>query len=135
MLATLGFPSQYILVGEYSSWGCLVLPEDNFVSVLCLIYASEWLFEFCVCFPLWQYVQPPKLSRVTLFFFFFWERRGGSRWLHWISGSREGLLIVWEGYLTLDVAGSCQGVIALNMEDGTLHRFRAASTILATGVL
>lgn len=31
--------------------------------------------------------------------------------------------------------GTCQGVIALNMEDGTLHRFRAASTILATGVL
>lgn len=30
--------------------------------------------------------------------------------------------------------GSCQGVIALNMEDGTLHRFRAGSTILATGV-
>ncbi|KAL6555680.1 Succinate dehydrogenase [ubiquinone] flavoprotein subunit 1, mitochondrial [Orobanche hederae] len=28
---------------------------------------------------------------------------------------------------------SCQGVVALNMEDGTLHRFRAASTILATG--
>ena len=31
-------------------------------------------------------------------------------------------------------AGSCQGVIALNMEDGTLHRFRSAQTILATGV-
>ena len=28
----------------------------------------------------------------------------------------------------------CQGVISLNMEDGTLHRFKAASTILATGV-
>ncbi|KAH0900362.1 hypothetical protein HID58_049930 [Brassica napus] len=28
---------------------------------------------------------------------------------------------------------SCQGVIALNMEDGTLHRFRSAQTILATG--
>lgn len=31
-------------------------------------------------------------------------------------------------------SGTCQGVIALNMEDGTLHRIRAASTILATGV-
>lgn len=30
--------------------------------------------------------------------------------------------------------GACQGVIALNMEDGTLHRFHAANTILATGV-
>ncbi|KAB1226308.1 Succinate dehydrogenase [ubiquinone] flavoprotein subunit 1, mitochondrial [Morella rubra] len=40
-------------------------------------------------------------------------------------------------YFALDLLmnsdGSCQGVIALNMEDGTLHRFRAGSTILATG--
>ncbi|KAJ0888760.1 putative succinate dehydrogenase (quinone) [Helianthus annuus] len=40
-------------------------------------------------------------------------------------------------YFALDLImgsdGSCQGVIALNMEDGTLHRFRASSTILATG--
>ncbi|MBA0707015.1 hypothetical protein Gotri_023571 [Gossypium trilobum] len=40
-------------------------------------------------------------------------------------------------YFALDLLmnsdGSCQGVIALNMEDGTLHRFCAASTILATG--
>ncbi|KAF9609824.1 hypothetical protein IFM89_018766 [Coptis chinensis] len=35
--------------------------------------------------------------------------------------------------LIMDSSGTCQGVIALNMEDGTLHRFRAASTILATG--
>ncbi|GAA0186973.1 dehydrogenase [Lithospermum erythrorhizon] len=33
----------------------------------------------------------------------------------------------------MDSDGSCQGVIALNMEDGTLHRFHAGSTILATG--
>ncbi|KAE9612988.1 putative succinate dehydrogenase (quinone) [Lupinus albus] len=31
--------------------------------------------------------------------------------------------------------GTCQGEIVLNMEDGTLHRFQAASTILATGDL
>uniref|UniRef100_A5BGN3 Succinate dehydrogenase [ubiquinone] flavoprotein subunit, mitochondrial n=1 Tax=Vitis vinifera TaxID=29760 RepID=A5BGN3_VITVI len=35
--------------------------------------------------------------------------------------------------LLMDNDGACQGVIALNMEDGTLHRFQAASTILATG--
>ncbi|KAF6166635.1 hypothetical protein GIB67_005497 [Kingdonia uniflora] len=35
--------------------------------------------------------------------------------------------------LIMDSEGTCQGVIALNMEDGTLHRFHAASTILATG--
>ncbi|KAK2660105.1 hypothetical protein Ddye_006638 [Dipteronia dyeriana] len=35
----------------------------------------------------------------------------------------------------MQYAGSCQGVIPLNMENGTLHRFQAASTILATGVL
>ncbi|PKA65991.1 Succinate dehydrogenase [ubiquinone] flavoprotein subunit, mitochondrial [Apostasia shenzhenica] len=35
--------------------------------------------------------------------------------------------------LLMDNSGTCQGVIALNMEDGTLHRFCAKSTILATG--
>jgi succinate dehydrogenase (ubiquinone) flavoprotein subunit len=35
--------------------------------------------------------------------------------------------------LIMDSEGNCQGVIALNMEDGTLHRFRATNTILATG--
>ncbi|RLN39564.1 hypothetical protein C2845_PM01G26480 [Panicum miliaceum] len=35
--------------------------------------------------------------------------------------------------LLIDNEGTCQGVIALNMEDGTLHRFRASNTILATG--
>ncbi|RRT76527.1 hypothetical protein B296_00029916 [Ensete ventricosum] len=35
--------------------------------------------------------------------------------------------------LLMDKSGACQGVIALNMEDGTLHRFCAANTILATG--
>jgi len=27
----------------------------------------------------------------------------------------------------------CVGVIAINLEDGTLHRFRANNTVLATG--
>ncbi|KAG9145257.1 hypothetical protein Leryth_008208 [Lithospermum erythrorhizon] len=36
--------------------------------------------------------------------------------------------------LSLILISSCQGVIALNMEDGTLHRFHAGSTILATGM-
>ena len=31
------------------------------------------------------------------------------------------------------VTGACRGVLALNMEDGSLHRFRAANTVLATG--
>ncbi|MCL7038033.1 hypothetical protein MKW94_010521, partial [Papaver nudicaule] len=35
--------------------------------------------------------------------------------------------------LIMDTTGACQGIIALNMDRGTLHRFRAASTILATG--
>lgn len=29
--------------------------------------------------------------------------------------------------------GECKGVIALNMKDGTLHRFRSHKTVLATG--
>ncbi|MEH3107607.1 MAG: succinate dehydrogenase flavoprotein subunit [Sphingomonas fennica] len=39
-------------------------------------------------------------------------------------------------YFALDLImkdGVCQGVIALCMEDGTIHRFRSHSTVLATG--
>jgi len=31
------------------------------------------------------------------------------------------------------LAGKCVGVVALNMEDGTIHRFRSHKTVLATG--
>ena len=33
----------------------------------------------------------------------------------------------------MDNDGSCRGIMALCMEDGTLHRIRAHETILATG--
>ncbi|KAF8568496.1 hypothetical protein P879_04805 [Paragonimus westermani] len=39
-------------------------------------------------------------------------------------------------YFALDLlmeSGTCRGVLALCLEDGTLHRFRAKNTILATG--
>ena len=40
-------------------------------------------------------------------------------------------------YFALDLLmaedGSCRGVLAINLEDGTLHRFRAQATVLATG--
>jgi len=29
--------------------------------------------------------------------------------------------------------GECRGVIALCIEDGTIHRFRAKNTVIATG--
>src|SRR6478609_7304916 len=35
--------------------------------------------------------------------------------------------------LIMDDQGTCRGVIALKLDDGTLHRFRAQSVILATG--
>lgn len=35
--------------------------------------------------------------------------------------------------LIMDRDGACRGIIALNLEDGTLHRFRSKKTILATG--
>jgi succinate dehydrogenase / fumarate reductase flavoprotein subunit len=35
--------------------------------------------------------------------------------------------------LLMDDEGACRGVLAWNMEDGTLHRFRAHCTVLATG--
>ena len=39
-------------------------------------------------------------------------------------------------YFALDLImenGACRGIMAMNMEDGTIHRFRAHQTILATG--
>ena len=39
-------------------------------------------------------------------------------------------------YFAIDLImedGACRGVVALSMEDGTLHRFRAHKTVLATG--
>jgi succinate dehydrogenase / fumarate reductase flavoprotein subunit len=33
----------------------------------------------------------------------------------------------------MDDEGACRGVIAMNMEDGSIHRFRSKRTILATG--
>merc|ERR1719171_1261793 len=35
--------------------------------------------------------------------------------------------------LIMNDEGDCVGVMCINMEDGTLHRFRAANTVLATG--
>jgi succinate dehydrogenase / fumarate reductase, flavoprotein subunit len=35
--------------------------------------------------------------------------------------------------LLMDAEGACRGLLAWNMEDGTLHRFRAHRTVLATG--
>ena len=35
--------------------------------------------------------------------------------------------------LIMDDEGRCRGVVALNLDDGTIHRFRAQTTILATG--
>ncbi len=35
--------------------------------------------------------------------------------------------------LMMDAGGACIGVVALNMDDGSLHRFRGHQTVLATG--
>ena len=35
--------------------------------------------------------------------------------------------------LVVDEAGACRGVVAWNLEDGTIHRFRAQMTVIATG--
>jgi succinate dehydrogenase / fumarate reductase flavoprotein subunit len=35
--------------------------------------------------------------------------------------------------LILDEAGACRGVVAWNLDDGTIHRFSAKMTVLATG--
>ena len=35
--------------------------------------------------------------------------------------------------LIMDKNGACKGLIAISLEDGKLHRFRAHKTVLATG--
>ncbi len=35
--------------------------------------------------------------------------------------------------LLMDEDGACRGMVAWNLEDGTMHRFRAHRTVLATG--
>ena len=35
--------------------------------------------------------------------------------------------------LIMDEDGSCRGVMAWNLDDGTIHRFRAHQTVVATG--
>src|ERR1700722_18122299 len=35
--------------------------------------------------------------------------------------------------LIMDADGACRGVVAINLDDGTLHRFRGDITVLATG--
>ncbi len=64
--------------------------------------------------------------------------RTGHAMLHTLYGqslrhSAEFYIEYFAIDLIMDSEGACRGVIALCMEDGTLHRFRAKKTILATG--
>lgn len=86
-------------------WDCLLL----------LFYAADTIFSNVVPFLVF-----------CLFFLCVIEQE---KWLYIYMY----LLIIRQCFNNY-VSGACQGVIALNMEDGTLHRFCAANTILATGV-
>src|SRR5213079_1696603 len=64
--------------------------------------------------------------------------RTGHAMLHTLYGqalrhSAEFYIEYFAIDLIMDDEGTCRGVIALSLEDGTLHRFRAQTTILATG--
>src|SRR3974390_1971541 len=64
--------------------------------------------------------------------------RTGHAMLHTMYGqalrhSAEFFIEFFAIDLIMDDQGACRGVIALKLEDGTLHRFRAQTTILATG--
>src|SRR6188474_3480441 len=64
--------------------------------------------------------------------------RTGHAMLHTLYGqslrhSAEFFIEYFAIDLIMDADGVCRGVVALCMEDGTLHRFRAKKTILATG--
>ncbi len=64
--------------------------------------------------------------------------RTGHAMLHSLYGqalkhSAEFFIEYFAIDLIMDQDGVCRGIIALNLDDGTLHRFRAKKTILATG--
>ncbi len=64
--------------------------------------------------------------------------RTGHAMLHTMYGqalrhSAEFFIEFFAIDLIMDDQGTCRGVVALKLDDGTLHRFRAQTTILATG--
>src|SRR5687768_5206864 len=64
--------------------------------------------------------------------------RTGHAMLHTMYGqalrhSAEFFIEFFAIDLIMDQEGACRGVIALKLDDGTLHRFRAQTVILATG--
>jgi len=64
--------------------------------------------------------------------------RTGHAMLHTLYGqslrhSAEFFIEFFALDLLMDEEGACRGLIAMNLEDGTIHRFRAKKTILATG--
>jgi succinate dehydrogenase / fumarate reductase flavoprotein subunit len=64
--------------------------------------------------------------------------RTGHAMLHTLYGqslrhSAEFFVEYFALDLIMDQDGACRGVMALNLDDGTVHRFRAKKTILATG--
>ena len=64
--------------------------------------------------------------------------RTGHAMLHTLYGqslrySAEFFVEYFAIDLIMDQDGACRGIIALNLEDGSLHRFRSKKTVLATG--
>ncbi len=64
--------------------------------------------------------------------------RTGHAMLHTLYGqslrhSAEFFIEFFALDLMMDAEGACRGVIAMKIEDGSIHRFRAKKTILATG--
>src|SRR5205809_7410756 len=64
--------------------------------------------------------------------------RTGHAMLHTLYGqslrhSAEFFIEYFAIDLIMDRDGACRGVIALSLEDGSIHQFRAKKTILATG--
>ena len=64
--------------------------------------------------------------------------RTGHAMLHTLYGqslrhSAEFFIEYFAIDLIMDSEGACRGVVALNLDDGAVHRFRAKKTILATG--
>src|SRR5438045_5629868 len=66
------------------------------------------------------------------------DDRTGHAMLHTMYGqslrhSAEFFIEYFAIDMIMDEDGRCRGVVAINLDDGTIHRFRAHMTIIATG--
>ena len=142
-------PGQLALAHVRHRQGCRLVGDQDAIEYLCR-NAPEAVYELT----LWRALQPhrgwphlpaslwwhdPRLRRRPA----GTAHRGGSRpyrachaahplWTV-VRHAAEFFIEYFAIDLIMDQDGGCRGVVALKLDDGTLHRFCAKKTILATG--